>query len=325
MPPPGAARSFHRLTVSEVRRLTEDAIEVTFDVPGRARRLLRLPARPVRRPAHQMPDESGDVSEVRRSYSICAAPVSSTTAARNGWPSSATSADSSPPGQSRTWRAGSELDVMSPEGTFISKHVAASPTCSTGMNHAETGARAGTFVAIAAGSGITPVLAHREHAAGGSPDNRVLARLLERTSMDTMFVEELADLKDKYPARLALYHVLSRERRIAPLMSGTAGCGQAARPCWARPSTATTWTNGFSAAPSTWCSCAATCWPPSAWPRTRSASSSSRTGTSRPPAGRGRAPGAGGHLRGCATRSRFTPGRAQGRPCLARRTPAKPS
>lgn len=38
--------------------------------------------------------------------------------------------------------------------------------------------------------------------------------------MDVMFLEELADLKDKYPSRLALHHVLSREQRIAPLLSG---------------------------------------------------------------------------------------------------------
>ena len=35
-----------------------------------------------------------------------------------------------------------------------------------------------------------------------------------------MFLEELADLKDRYPARLALHHVLSREQRSAPLLSG---------------------------------------------------------------------------------------------------------
>ena len=35
-----------------------------------------------------------------------------------------------------------------------------------------------------------------------------------------MFLEELAALKDRYPARLALHHVLSREQRAAPLLSG---------------------------------------------------------------------------------------------------------
>jgi ring-1,2-phenylacetyl-CoA epoxidase subunit PaaE len=35
-----------------------------------------------------------------------------------------------------------------------------------------------------------------------------------------MFLEELADLKDRHPARLAVHHVLSREQRTAPLLSG---------------------------------------------------------------------------------------------------------
>ena len=41
-----------------------------------------------------------------------------------------------------------------------------------------------------------------------------------RRRIDVMFLEELADLKDRYPARLALHHVLSREQRAAPLLSG---------------------------------------------------------------------------------------------------------
>ncbi len=35
-----------------------------------------------------------------------------------------------------------------------------------------------------------------------------------------MFAEELADLKDRYPARLHLVHVLSREPQDAELLSG---------------------------------------------------------------------------------------------------------
>ena len=34
----------------------------------------------------------------------------------------------------------------------------------------------------------------------------------------------IAELKDRYPSRLALHHVLSREQRTAPLLSGRIGC-----------------------------------------------------------------------------------------------------
>src|SRR3546814_19088059 len=41
-----------------------------------------------------------------------------------------------------------------------------------------------------------------------------------RSTLDVMFLEELADLKDRYPTRFALHHVLSREQRAAPVLSG---------------------------------------------------------------------------------------------------------
>jgi ring-1,2-phenylacetyl-CoA epoxidase subunit PaaE len=41
-----------------------------------------------------------------------------------------------------------------------------------------------------------------------------------RTVASVMFLEELADLKDRYPGRFRLLHVLSRERQEAELLSG---------------------------------------------------------------------------------------------------------
>lgn len=35
-----------------------------------------------------------------------------------------------------------------------------------------------------------------------------------------MFAEEIGDLKDKFPTRFAVHHVLSREQRVNPLFSG---------------------------------------------------------------------------------------------------------
>jgi ring-1,2-phenylacetyl-CoA epoxidase subunit PaaE len=78
----------------------------------------------------------------------------------------------------------------------------------------------GNFVAIAAGSGITPVIAIARTLLAASPDTRFDLIYANKAAMDVMFLEELADLKDRYPSRLALHHVLSREQRIAPLLSG---------------------------------------------------------------------------------------------------------
>jgi ring-1,2-phenylacetyl-CoA epoxidase subunit PaaE len=107
-------------------------------------------------------------------------------------------------------------------GAFISKHGAPDgPNVLTSMNHPEVlGTRQGTFVAVAAGSGITPVIAIAKTLLAAHPENRFDLVYANKAAMDVMFLEELADLKDRYPSRLALHHVLSREQRIAPLMSG---------------------------------------------------------------------------------------------------------
>lgn len=224
VPANAAARrraAFHPLTVSQVRRLTEDAIEVTFAVPAElAGHYDYLPGQYVAL-RMQMPDDDGVDREVRRSYSICAAPVQFD----DGSSEIRVAIKRDLGGQFSTWAnaelsAGTTMDVMSPMGAFISKHGGVSNVL-TGMNHPEDLVRgAGTFVAIAAGSGITPVIAIARTLLAANAETRFDLVYANKASMDVMFLEELADLKDRYPARLALHHVLSREQRISPLMSG---------------------------------------------------------------------------------------------------------
>lgn len=187
---------FHPLTISRVRRLTDDAIEVTFEVPPELAEAYSYD------PGQYVALRTSLVgADVRRSYSICQAPV-------EGELKVGIKRDLG--GLFSTWaldnlREGMSLEVMSPEGTFTSQVVLD---------------RAAHFVAIAAGSGITPVLALIESTLRGQPGNRFSLVYSNRTAMDTMFIDELADLKDKYPAQLALYHVLTREQRSSTLLSG---------------------------------------------------------------------------------------------------------
>lgn len=187
---------FHPLTVSRVRQLTDDAIEVGFSVPDNLRDDYGYAAG-----QYIAVRATVDGDEVRRSYSICQAPVP-------GQLSVAIKRDLG--GVFSTWAlanlaVGMTLEVMSPEGRFVSQL----PT--TAATHR---------VAIAAGSGITPVLALIESTLGAHPHNRFSLLYSNRTAMDTMFVDELADLKDRYPSRLALYHLLTREKRTSELLSG---------------------------------------------------------------------------------------------------------
>jgi ring-1,2-phenylacetyl-CoA epoxidase subunit PaaE len=187
---------FHNLEISRVRPLTDDAIEVTFAIPP------ELSDQYSYAPGQYIALRTSLVGEeVRRSYSICQAPV-------EGELKVAIKRDLG--GLFSTWaienlRPEMHLEVMSPEGRFTSQLQHSAPA---------------HFVAIAAGSGITPVLALIEGTLQASPENRFSLVYSNRTAMDTMFIDDLADLKDRYPTRLALYHILTRERRSSELMSG---------------------------------------------------------------------------------------------------------
>jgi ring-1,2-phenylacetyl-CoA epoxidase subunit PaaE len=193
--------AFNTLTVREVRRLTEDAVEVTLDVPAELQEKYDyLPGQYVALRATL--DVDGEPREVRRSYSICADP-------RPGELRVAVKRDLG--GVFSTWAneslaAGATLDVMSPLGQFTPRTT--------------PGEQAVSLVAVAAGSGITPVISIARSMLAGSPNARFDLIYANRAAMDVMFLEELADLKDRYPARFALHHVLSREQRISPLLSG---------------------------------------------------------------------------------------------------------
>ncbi|MGO4806107.1 1,2-phenylacetyl-CoA epoxidase subunit PaaE [Arthrobacter sp. 2MCAF15] len=218
--------SFHTLTVDEVRRLTDDAIEVTFGVPaGLAGQFDYLPGQYVALRT-TLPDAEGQPHEIRRSYSICAEPRNFA----DGSSEIRVAIKKDLGGLFSTWAnaeltAGDALDVMSPMGAFVSKHgrdgKPVEQNVMNSMNHPEELAgEPGSFVAIAAGSGITPVIAIARTLLAAHPETRFDLIYANKAAMDVMFLEELADLKDKYPARLALHHVLSREQRIAPLLSG---------------------------------------------------------------------------------------------------------
>ncbi len=195
---------FHTLPVSEVRRLTANAVEVTFAIPEEIADEFDYAAGQYVALRAQVPSYDGTPVELRRSYSICAAPV-------RGEIRVGIKKDSG--GLFSTWanedlKVGDTIDVMNPQGTFVSKAELMRP--GSGQH----------LVAIAAGSGITPVMAITRQVLENDPQASVDLVYANRSSSDVMFVEELADLKDSYPSRLAIHHVLTREQRISPLLTG---------------------------------------------------------------------------------------------------------
>ncbi len=76
------------------------------------------------------------------------------------------------------------------------------------------------YVAIVAGSGITPVLSMVATTLAAEPATTWTVVYGNRTAHSIMFLDELEELKDRYPARLQLLHVLSREDTGLELTSG---------------------------------------------------------------------------------------------------------
>jgi ring-1,2-phenylacetyl-CoA epoxidase subunit PaaE len=188
------ARAFHRLRVAEVETLTDDAVAVTFDVPDElAAEFAFAPGQSLtlRRPG-------GDEPEQRRQYSICAPAGARPRVGVREVPGGAVSS-----WLVRELRPGDQVEVQRPSGRFCPD-----PALLEGGRH----------LCVAAGSGITPTLsvAATALAAGG----HVALLYGNRTSASVMFAEELADLKNRYGARLQLVHVLSREPRDVELFSG---------------------------------------------------------------------------------------------------------
>lgn len=100
---------------------------------------------------------------------------------------------------------GDELEVGTPLGRFVS---AADP------------ARRRSYVAVAAGSGITPVLSLAAHLLEREAGSRFLLLYGNRSSARTMFLEEVLALKNRYLGRFSVLFIMSREPQDAALLNG---------------------------------------------------------------------------------------------------------
>ena len=100
-------------------------------------------------------------------------------------------------------KAGDTLRVMPPDGRFVVQRP-----------------RAIHRVGFAAGSGITPILSILASTLEDQPDSKFTLVYGNRRMDSVMFNEALQDLKDRYPSRLTLIHILSRQAQEVPLLEG---------------------------------------------------------------------------------------------------------
>ncbi|MGK5445877.1 2Fe-2S iron-sulfur cluster-binding protein [Streptomyces radiopugnans] len=188
---------FHPLRVREVERLTDDSVAVAFEVPPELYDTFRhVPGQ------HVTLRREVDGTEVRRTYSVCspAVPTPAEPVLRVGIRLVEGGAFSTH--AVKELSAGDTVDVMPPTGRFT------------------LGPRPGRFAAVVGGSGITPVLSIAATLLAEEPDARFCLIRTDRTAASAMFLEEVAELKDRHPDRFHLVHTLSREERQAGLPTG---------------------------------------------------------------------------------------------------------
>lgn len=100
-------------------------------------------------------------------------------------------------------KAGDRLDVMPPEGRFVVQK-----------------RNAIHRVGFAAGSGITPILSIAASTLEEQPDSKFTLVFGNRRMSSVMFNEALQDLKDRYPDRFTMIHILSRQAQEVDLLQG---------------------------------------------------------------------------------------------------------
>jgi len=192
---------FHPLRVREAKSDGDDALIVSFEVPEAERETFRFsPGQylTLRRPGE----------DLRRSYSICAAPGEPLRVGIRRVPGGAFS----------SWahaelKAGDAIESLEPQGRF----------------GAALDKRPRHLLLVAGGSGITPILSIMKTALDGDPACRVTLLYGNRTSASTMFKEEIEDLKNRHLTRLAVHLVFSREAVDAPLSNGRLDGAKVAR------------------------------------------------------------------------------------------------
>jgi ring-1,2-phenylacetyl-CoA epoxidase subunit PaaE len=184
---------FHSLAVAQLTPDAEDAVAIALEVPEPLRGQYQGSAG-----QHVVVRALIDGEDTRRTYSLVNAP--------GEWPLRIVPRVHCEGRMSRylaeQLRPGAALEVLPPNGSFTPREAVAGAT----------------YVAFAAGCGITPVLSViRALLARGA---RVILFYGNTGSARAMCLEELLALKDRYLGRLSLHFVMSREPQEVGLYNG---------------------------------------------------------------------------------------------------------
>lgn len=187
---------FEKLSVKQIRKETEDCVSILLDVPDQHKEQFRY------QPGQHLTMRTFvNGGEVRRSYSLCSSPL------ENVWRIAVKKLSGGlfSSFANEVLKPGDILDVMPPMGKFLIELNA--------DNKKE-------YVAIAAGSGITPIISIIKTVLVLEPQSIFTLVYGNRNRHSIIFKEELEALKNIYMNRFKLVYVLSREKTDALINYG---------------------------------------------------------------------------------------------------------
>lgn len=187
---------FHSVKIKEIKKETDDCVSVTFDIPEQLKsdfRFVQGQSLTLRTTL------AGD--EIRRTYSLCSSPLD------NEWKVAIKKVEGGlfSSFANHELKKGDTIELMQPVGKF---YVALDPC------HQKN------YLAIAAGSGITPLLSIIKTTLRSEPKSSFTLIYGNRTRNSIIFFEELEGLKNTYVRRFNFINVLSRERTDIPVNFG---------------------------------------------------------------------------------------------------------
>ena len=178
---------FYSLSIKEVTRITPSAVSVLFDVPAELKKEFKF-----------IPGQYIDIrkelngEELRRAYSICSSLQSDEL--RIGIKEMIGGKFSVYANSSL--KAGDHLEVSIPKGNFVLE-----PESTKNKK----------YLAIATGSGITPILSLVQSVLELEPKSKFLLLFGNRSIEDVMFKTELDVLQKTFPDRFFLHYVFSQK------------------------------------------------------------------------------------------------------------------
>lgn len=180
--------SFYKLNIKEIKRETENAVSIVFNVPETLKTNYQFIAGQYLNLKLTL-----DGNEIRRAYSICSSPENgelriAVKAVKNGVFSQFANAD---------LKTGDNLEVGSPEGNFTFE-----PQTDRQKNYA----------AFVAGSGITPVMSILKSVLISEPKSTFVLVYGNKSVEETIFHQELHDLQLRYVGRLFVHYVYSKAK-----------------------------------------------------------------------------------------------------------------